>query len=161
MKGCVIQANGGENVQDFANVCLGRSTAARRTEDMPSDFKRQLEAKGEEFVFFFFFFVSLRRKARMRTRRRYAENISSLNEEFQQRFRDFAGIEKEIRLFFFLPLFPRILVMLQTTRNWSSLSCTVTWSVTITTNNSLSRDFLPGSWTKAGSKRFGHLRRKC
>ena len=31
--------------------------------------------------------------------RRYAANISSLTEEFQQRFRDFATIEKEITLF--------------------------------------------------------------
>lgn len=31
--------------------------------------------------------------------RRYAANISSLAEEFQQRFKDFAAIEKEITLF--------------------------------------------------------------
>ncbi|KAJ8366424.1 hypothetical protein AAFF_G00355780 [Aldrovandia affinis] len=59
--------------------------------------------------------------------RRYAADISSLAEEFQQRFRDFAAIEQEITLFPLLS--PWTLMTLQTTCSWSSLSCSVAPSV--------------------------------
>ncbi|KAF7237537.1 Chromodomain-helicase-DNA-binding protein 1-like [Varanus komodoensis] len=41
-----------EKKQEFANVCLARNTVVRRIEDVSSDNKRQLEAKGVEFDFF-------------------------------------------------------------------------------------------------------------
>ena len=41
-----------EKKQQFANVCLARSTVSRRIEEVSSDIKRQLEAKGVEFDFF-------------------------------------------------------------------------------------------------------------
>ncbi|KAF7243378.1 General transcription factor II-I repeat domain-containing protein 2 [Varanus komodoensis] len=41
-----------EKKREFANVCLARNTVVRRTEDVSSDIKRQLEAKGVEFDFF-------------------------------------------------------------------------------------------------------------
>nr|XP_049594684.1 general transcription factor II-I repeat domain-containing protein 2 [Syngnathus scovelli] len=41
-----------EKKQEFANVCLARNTVARRIEDVSSDIKRQLEARGKEFDFF-------------------------------------------------------------------------------------------------------------
>lgn len=90
--------------------------------------------------------------------RRYTVDISSLAEEFQQCFRDFATIEKEITLF---PLpSPWTLMTLQSTCSWSSLSCSVTPSVKVSTNSSLLSTFT-ASWIKAGSKRFEHLLRKC
>ena len=45
--------------QEFSNVCLARNTVVRRIEDISSDIKRQLEAKGVECNFFF---VSLQLK---------------------------------------------------------------------------------------------------
>ena len=41
-----------EKKQQFANVCLARSTVSRRIEEVSADIKRQLEAKGAEFEFF-------------------------------------------------------------------------------------------------------------
>ncbi|XP_063781329.1 general transcription factor II-I repeat domain-containing protein 2A-like [Pseudophryne corroboree] len=41
-----------EKKQEFANICLARNTVVRRIEDVSSDIKRQLEAKGVEFNFF-------------------------------------------------------------------------------------------------------------
>ncbi|KAL6485494.1 hypothetical protein MHYP_G00048860 [Metynnis hypsauchen] len=41
-----------EKKQEFANLSLDRSTVARRIEEISSDIKRQLEAKGVEFDFF-------------------------------------------------------------------------------------------------------------
>ncbi|KAF7245500.1 Carnitine O-palmitoyltransferase 1, liver isoform [Varanus komodoensis] len=41
-----------EKKEEFANVCLARNTVVRRIEDVSSDIKRQLEAKGVEFDFF-------------------------------------------------------------------------------------------------------------
>lgn len=41
-----------EKKQEFDNVCPARSTAARRIEELSSDIKRQLEAKGVEFDFY-------------------------------------------------------------------------------------------------------------
>ncbi|KAF4087849.1 hypothetical protein AMELA_G00076080 [Ameiurus melas] len=41
-----------EKKHEFANVCLARNTVVRRIEDISSDIKRQLEAKGVEFDFF-------------------------------------------------------------------------------------------------------------
>lgn len=41
-----------EKKQEFANVCLARNTVVWRIEDVSSDIKRQLEAKGVEFDFF-------------------------------------------------------------------------------------------------------------
>ncbi|KAF7246390.1 Sodium/potassium-transporting ATPase subunit beta-1-interacting protein 3, partial [Varanus komodoensis] len=41
-----------EKKQEFANVCLARNTVVQRPEDVSSDIKRQLEAKGVEFDFF-------------------------------------------------------------------------------------------------------------
>ena len=41
-----------ENKQEFANVCMARNTVVRRIEDVSSDIKKQLEAKGVEFDFF-------------------------------------------------------------------------------------------------------------
>ncbi|XP_070398336.1 general transcription factor II-I repeat domain-containing protein 2 [Nothobranchius furzeri] len=38
--------------QEFANICLARNTVVWRIEDVSSDIKRQLEAKGTEFDFF-------------------------------------------------------------------------------------------------------------
>ena len=38
-----------ENNQEFANVCLARNTVVRRIEDVSSDIKGQLAAKGVEF----------------------------------------------------------------------------------------------------------------
>ena len=40
-----------EKKQEFANVCLARNTVERRIEDVLSDIKRYLEAKGVEFDF--------------------------------------------------------------------------------------------------------------
>lgn len=41
-----------EKQQDFASVCLARNTVARRIEELSSDIKRQLRARGEEFGVF-------------------------------------------------------------------------------------------------------------
>ncbi|XP_061641106.1 general transcription factor II-I repeat domain-containing protein 2-like [Phyllopteryx taeniolatus] len=41
-----------EKKQQFANVFLARSTVSRRIEEVSSDIKRQLDAKGMEFEFF-------------------------------------------------------------------------------------------------------------
>ena len=41
-----------EKKQEFANVCLARNTVVRRIEDVSSDIRRQLQAKGAEFDFF-------------------------------------------------------------------------------------------------------------
>lgn len=89
---------------------------------------------------------------------KYVADISSLAEEFQNRFRDFAAIEKEITLFPLLS--PWTLMTLQTTCSWSSLSCSVTPSVAVGTNTSL-LSTSTASWMKAGSKKCEHLLRKC
>ena len=38
--------------QEFANVCLSRNILARRTEEVSSDIKRQIETKAENLTFF-------------------------------------------------------------------------------------------------------------
>ncbi|KAF3698243.1 hypothetical protein EXN66_Car013924 [Channa argus] len=40
-----------EKKQQFSNVFLARSTVSRRIEEVSSDVKRQLEAKGVKFEF--------------------------------------------------------------------------------------------------------------
>ncbi|KAJ7344928.1 hypothetical protein JRQ81_000878, partial [Phrynocephalus forsythii] len=77
--------------------------------------------------------------------RRYEADISSLVEEFQQHFQDFAAIEKEFTLPPLLSLWT--LMMLQTTCSWSSLRCSVTLSGPVSTNSSLLSTFAT-SWIK-------------
>ena len=55
IKDCVMRM--AENIcpekkQEFANVCLARSTVAQRIEDVSSDIKRQLECRGMDLDFF-------------------------------------------------------------------------------------------------------------
>lgn len=55
IKDCVmkmVEKNFPEKKQEFANVCLPHNTVVRISEDVSSDIKRQLEAKGLQFDFF-------------------------------------------------------------------------------------------------------------
>ncbi|KAK3549650.1 hypothetical protein QTP86_005414 [Hemibagrus guttatus] len=90
--------------------------------------------------------------------RRYATDVSSLVEEFQQRFRDFAAIEKDIILFSSpfsvdpddAPEHLQLeLIELQCDAEYRSR------------HQQLPLVNFYRSWMKAGSKRFEHLLRKC
>lgn len=56
--------------------------------------------------------------------------------EFIEQFQDITSIEKDTFWFFLLPLTPSTLKMLRINCSWSSLNCSVTMSVTASTNNS-------------------------
>lgn len=56
--------------------------------------------------------------------------------EFNEKFQDIASIEKDTFWFSLPPPTPSTLIMLLITFSWSSLNCSVTMSVTASTNNS-------------------------
>ncbi|KAJ8358190.1 hypothetical protein AAFF_G00027000 [Aldrovandia affinis] len=87
-----------------------------------------------------------------------AADISSLAEEFQQRFRDFAAIEQEITLFSSASSVDPDDAPDHLQLELIELQCGAEWR--IGTNSSLLSTFT-ASWIKAGCKRFEHLLRKC
>lgn len=84
--------------------------------------------------------------------RRYPENISSLTEEFQLGFRDFAAIEKEITLFS---------SPVSVDPNDAPGNLQLELPECHNRYRQLCPSHFTASWTKTGSKRLEYLLRKC